>query len=232
MLGLVVGPAQCGNATPQTNATRIGSEETFLLRSAGVLICVKTRPDVQYASRCVMNEVGYATGRYHWRSIVGVARDLRCRQRVWCFSGQDMVTLMRLEETRTGLEEMSKELRRRGTTCVRMIDKRAIETMSLIQKAHALSCAEAELYSSNRAAAGTLQTKYFMEEAGCAVPARVWSDSSGGFGIIRRTGCCLLRYTSTFDGFGCRMRYANADACKKNLGTYWDSLVKTWVQNT
>ena len=72
-------------------------------------------------------------------------------------------------------------------------DWQAIETVSLTQKTDALSSAKADLYASNRAAVGTLQTRHFMEEAGCAVPARVWSDSSEGFGIIRRTGCGPLK---------------------------------------
>ncbi len=153
------------------------------------------RPDIQYSVKCVMNEVAAPTEQSMNRLRRIVRYLIRHPVLKWRFPRQPMVKYVDAYGDSDWAGEHGEVHKRRSTTCVvERIGAHVVETVSVTQHTISLSSAEAELYASNRAAAGGLQTKHFMLESGYAVQLRVWSDSSASRGIIRRTGTGTVKH--------------------------------------
>ena len=116
-------------------------------------------------------------------------------QVVWCFTAQNMVKSVDVFGDSDWAGEMSKGLQRRSTTCVVDHWQACDRNVSVTEQTITLCSAEALLFASNLAAAGTLQTRHFMEEAADALQARstrhppsgLWLTEAHRNNMVRRT---------------------------------------------
>ena len=205
-LGLTSGRNPCkGSGTPGTSTPggddddeSLDAEGHALFRSVAGSIgyFIQDRPDCQYSLKAILSEASRPTRR----SMNKLRRVVRYLLRFPCLQYTFKLQLPPAwadafgDSDWAGSTAPGSEKRRSTTAVVERLGSCVVDTCSVTQHTIALSSAEAELYALNRAAAGGLQTRHFLQECGLDVGLRVWSDSSACRGVVRRTGTAKLRH--------------------------------------
>jgi hypothetical protein len=150
------------------------------------------RPECQYASKCVMAEIGAPTQLTLARLKRLVRFLIGAPVLEWYYPVQALPREVLVETDSDWAEDA---VTRRSTSCIMLYHgKHLVESVSSTQSVIALSSGEAELIAICRGAASALLATQFLRQCGVKTTAVVATDSNAGRAMATRIGSGKVRH--------------------------------------